>query len=128
MDAASLPDEYRIQMTTVASPLRLNPDGPTVLIGYEPDLRMFAGFDLSRHRTFTEGSPSVQIDIRTVREALQHGLAFDRKDNAEIALGIRPDQFMDYVANAAELHRFGRFPDTFNLLARASLLGRNFRP
>ena len=118
----SLPNEYRIQMTTVTSPLPLNPDGPTGLIGYEPDLRMFAGFDLSRHCTFTTGSPSVQIDIRTVREALQHGLAFDRKSNDEIAVAIRPDQFMDYIANAAELHRFGRFPDTFNLLTRASSL------
>ena len=84
---------------------------------------MFAGFGSSReHRTFTTGSPSVQIDIRTVRDALQHGLAFDRKSNEEIAVAIRPDQFMDYVANAAGLHRFGRFPDTFNLLTRASSL------
>jgi putative restriction endonuclease len=57
-----------------------------------------------------------------VRDALQHGLAFDRKTNEEIAVGIRPDLFMDYIANAAELHRFGRFPDTFNLLTRASSL------
>ena len=61
----SLPDEYRIQMTTVESPLHLNPGGPTVLVGYEPNLGLFAGFDLARHRTFTEGSSSVQIDIRT---------------------------------------------------------------
>src|SRR4051812_1234732 len=46
----SLPDEYRIQMTTVQSPLPLNPSGPTVLIGYEPDSGMFAGFDLAHHR------------------------------------------------------------------------------
>src|SRR5580658_1539838 len=58
----SLPDEYRIQMTTVASPLAMNPNGPTILIGYEPDSGMFAGFDLRRHATFTTGSPSVQID------------------------------------------------------------------
>src|SRR3989344_3308450 len=47
-----LPNEYRIQMTSVASPLVLNPSGPTILIGYEPSLNMFAGFDLRRHRTF----------------------------------------------------------------------------
>ena len=50
---------------------------------------------------------------------MQHGLAFDRKNNEEIAVGIRADQFMDYVTNAPELHRFGKFPDTFNLLTRA---------
>ena len=56
------------------------------------------------------------------RGAFQHGFAFDRKDNEEIAVGIRADQFMDYVANAAALHRFGRFADTFELLTRASSL------
>jgi putative restriction endonuclease len=118
----SLPDEYRIQMTTVASPLALNPAGPTALLGYEPDLRLFAGFDLARHRQFTSGSPSVQININAVRQALQLGLSFDRKSNDEIAIGIRPDHFVDYINNAEALHRYGRFADTFNLLNRAAAL------
>jgi hypothetical protein len=49
----SLPDEFRIQMTSVSSPLAPNPGGQTVLIGYHQDLNMFAGFDLAKHRTFT---------------------------------------------------------------------------
>jgi putative restriction endonuclease len=116
----SLPDEYRIQMTTVSSPLAVNPRGPTVLIGYEPDLHLFAGFDLERHHTFTTGSPSVQIDIRTVRASLQDGLAFDRKSNQEIAVGIRPDQFVTYALNVSALHRLGRHAPTLALLNRAS--------
>ena len=103
----SLPDEYRIQMTTVRSPLVENPNGPTILIGYEPDLGAFAGFDLIRHRVFTTGSPSIQIDRNSVRNALQYGLTFDRKSNDEIAIGIRPDEFMDYALNAEYLHRYG---------------------
>lgn len=118
----SLPHEYRIQMTTVRSPLGLNPSGPTILIGYEPDLGLFAGFDLSHHRTFTTGSPSVQIDIRVVRQSLALGMTFDRKTNDEIAIGFRPDHFVAYVANVVELHRLGRFPDTFRLLQRAASL------
>src|ERR1043166_8087137 len=55
----SLVHEYRIQMTSVSAPLALNPDGPTLLIGYEPDSKMFGGFDVERHRKFTKGSPSV---------------------------------------------------------------------
>lgn len=116
----SLPDEYRIQMTTVSSPLPLNPNGPTVLLGYEPDLRLFAGFDLERHHTFTTGSPSVQINIQTVRSALQDGLTFDRKSNQEIAIGIRPDQLVNYALNANKLHTLGRQASTFRLLSRAS--------
>src|ERR1035437_97463 len=84
------PHEYRIQKTTVSSPLPMNPDGPTALLGYEPNLKMFAGFDVERHRTFTPGSATTQLDIRTVQAALHDGLAFDRKDNDEIAVGVRP--------------------------------------
>ena len=75
----SLPDEYRIQMTSVSSPLSKNPSGLTVLIGYHPDLKMFAGFDLEKHSTFTTGSPSVQIGIAAIHDALQNGLSFATK-------------------------------------------------
>lgn len=117
-----LAHEYRIQMTSAVSPLALNPKGPTVLVGYEPNLGMFAGFDLNWHRTFTTGSPSVQIDIRMVQQALQDGFAFDRKDNAELAIGVRPDLFLDYILNADNLHKYGQEARTFNVLAKASSL------
>lgn len=117
-----LPNEYRIQMTTVTSPLRLNLEGPTVLIGYEPTLNMFAGFDLRRHHIFTMGSPSVQIDIRTLHRAQQDGLAFDKKGNGEIAVGIRPDQLVPYILNSNILHGTGVTRDTFTLLESAASL------
>ncbi|MCG3181572.1 MAG: hypothetical protein BIFFINMI_03970 [Phycisphaerae bacterium] len=104
----SLPNEYRIQMTGVAPPLRANPDGMTLLLGFEPSLEVFAGFDMHRHRIFTAGSPSVQIDIRSVRQAISDGLAVDRKENAELAFGIRPDMLLVYSHTANELHRYGR--------------------
>jgi putative restriction endonuclease len=117
-----LPHEYRIQLTSFQSPLPLNPDGPTVLVGYEPNLRLFAGFDVERHRGFSEGSSSVQFDIRTMRQALQDGLVFDRKTNQEIAVGVRPDQFVGYCLNAKDLHRYGAQAATSDLLVRASSL------
>lgn len=117
-----LPNEFRVQMTSVNSPLPINRDGPTVLLGYEPNLGMFAGFDVERHKTFTAGSPSVQIDITTLHEALQHGLAFHRKDNNEIAVGVRPDQLMNYVENSAQLHRLGKSQPILRLLRSASEL------
>ncbi len=84
------------------------------------DLQLFAGFDTTRHGNFTAGSPSVQIDIRTVRAAFQDGLSFERKDNGEIAVGIRPDQLVNYALNASELHCQGRHASTFRLISRAS--------
>jgi putative restriction endonuclease len=117
-----LPDEYRIQITSVQSPLHLSTEGSTILIGYEPNLKMFAGFDLNRHKTFTTGSPSVQIDIRSVRKAIDDGIAFDRKSNDEIAVGVRPDQLLNYAYNAEHLHKYGKEPNTLRLLSKASSL------
>ncbi|HOE19290.1 MAG TPA: HNH endonuclease [Syntrophorhabdaceae bacterium] len=115
---STLPNEYRIQMTSVQSPLPLNPDGYTVLLGYYPDLEVFAGFDIQRHQNFTAGSPSVQISIDTIQNALQDGLAFATKDNEEIAIGIRPDLFLHYVLNAPMLHQSSD-SEIVSLLSRA---------
>lgn len=116
----SLPREYRIQMTSVSSPLRLNPNGYTALLGYFPDRDMFAGFDIQGHRTFTTGSPSVQIDISAIHTALQDGLAFHEKENREIAVAFRPDQFLNYIRNANILHELGTDTPTLNLVVKAA--------
>jgi putative restriction endonuclease len=115
-------DEYRIQLTTVTPPLPLNPDGPTILIGFEPGLRCFAGFDLRRHQTFTPGSPSIQININALRMAIQDGFAFVRKGNEEIAVAFRPDHILSYTLNADKLHELGADARTNELLARATKL------
>ena len=118
----SLPNEYRIQMTSVESPLEMNPEGITILMGYHSDLDMFAGFDLRKHRTFTAGSPSVQIDINALHDALQNGLSFITKDNDEIAIGVRPDQFLAYCINAEPLHIFGAEQKMTQILSKAASL------
>jgi len=116
----TLPDEYRIQMTSVSSPLEKNPDpdGLTVLMGYYPDLKMFAGFDLAKHSTFTTGSPSVQISLSTIHLALQNGLSFLTKSNDEIAIGVRSDQFLDYCLNAESLHSHSASSNFTELLTK----------
>ena len=116
---ASLPNEYRVQMTGVRSPLPLNPSGPTLIMGYEPVLGVLAGFDTSMHYEFTPGSPSVQIHVEALRQALTDGLAFNRKHNGEIAAGIRPDHLMTYVFSADRIHRYGRIATDYGLLAKA---------
>ena len=118
----SLPNEYRIQMTTVRSPLPFSQGDLTVLLGYEPNLNLFAGFDLTRHRTFTAGSPSVQIDIENLKQAEVEGLSFHQKSNNEIAVGIRPDQFVSYALNAEAFHRYGKEKPMLSLLHKATAL------
>jgi putative restriction endonuclease len=113
-------DEYRIQLTGVVPPLPLNPDGPTVLVGYEPNLRCFAGFDLQKHVTFSRKSPSIQININVLRGALRDGFAFARKGNDEIAVAFRPDQILSYCVNVDDLHTLGADVVTSDLLAKAT--------
>ncbi|MCY4361073.1 MAG: HNH endonuclease signature motif containing protein [Gammaproteobacteria bacterium] len=117
--AARPQDEYRIQLTSVVSPLRENPDGPTLLLGYEPESQCFAGFDLNKHLTFSTQSPSIQININTLREADKNGLAFSRKGNDEIAVGFRADNILLYSLNSKNLHESGADAAISELLSKA---------
>ena len=116
--AARPRDEYRIQLTSVASPLPKNPDGPTLLLGYEPETQCFAGFDLRKHLTFSTQSPSIQININTLREADRNGIAFSRKGNDEIAVAFRPDNILLYSLNSESLHESGADADLSELLSK----------
>ncbi len=121
--AARPKDEYRIQLTGVKPPLSSNPTGgPAILIGYEPNLQCFAGFDLSKHRRFSPNSPSIQVPITVLHQALQDGISFTRKSNEEIAIGFHPNQFLTYVLNAEILHARGADAKTVDLLMRATKL------
>jgi putative restriction endonuclease len=71
--AARPRDEYRIQLTSVAPPLPENPDGPTLLLGFDPGTKCFAGFDLRKHTNFSPKSPSIQININALRDAMRDG-------------------------------------------------------
>ncbi len=115
--------EYRIQLTGVTSPLRLNPNGPTLLLGYEAERHCFAGFDIRKHVTFTGRSPSVQIRIDVLDAAVEDGISFSaRKGNDEIAVGFRPDYFLLYALHSLLLHDQAIDPATIDLLGRAAKL------
>lgn len=100
-------EEYRIQMTSVQSPLPANPNGPTVLIGWDEERNVFAGFDFLHHQTFTQGSPSVQVPLGVLREAQQAGISFARKSNEEITYAFTPENFLAYAEGAQAYHQEG---------------------
>lgn len=113
-------NEYRIQLTSVNPPLPENPDGPTLLLGYEPNLMCFAGFDLRKHKHFSTQSPSIQINVNTLRDALRDGFAFTRKGNDEIAVGFRPDNMLSYTLSCESLHESGADAAISDILTRVS--------
>ena len=116
--AARPVDEYRIQLTSVTPPLPKNPEGPTLLLGYEPNIRCFAGFDLRKHHTFSTRSPSIQININSLRQAVRDGFAFTRKGNDEIAIAFRPDNMLSYALNSDSLHESGTDATVSEILSR----------
>ena len=120
--AARPRDEYRVQLTGVAPPLDMNPRGPTLLVGYEPNLECFAGFDLRKHQRFSVNSPSIQININALHDALRDGFSFVTKGNDEIAIGFRPDHILAYGLNAELLHSQGADARVVGLLTRAAAL------
>lgn len=120
--AARPEDEYRIQLTSVTPPLPENPNGPTLLLGYEPETGCFAGFDLSKHREFSIQSPSIQININALRNAVRDGFSFTRKGNDEIAIAFCPDNMLAYCLNSDSLHKDGANADVTKILSRVGRL------
>jgi putative restriction endonuclease len=111
-------EEYRIQMTTVTPPLATNPTGPTLLLGWFPELGVFSGFDIRRHINFSPGSNSVQISRTALEQALNFGFGFYTNQHGEIAVAFRPSEFVQYIQNRDILHDAGRDVRTVSVLNR----------
>ncbi len=115
-------EEYRIQMTTVTPPLATNPNGPTLLLGWFPELRVFAGFDVRRHINFSPGSNSVQISLTALQQALNFGFGFYTNQHGEITVAFRPSELLHYTLNKDILHHGGRDVQTMNILNRIATI------
>lgn len=101
-------EEYRIQMTTVTPPLAMNPNGPTLLLGWNAENEVFGGFDINRHReNFKPGSNSVQISLAALLAARNFGWGFYTNQYNEIAVAFKPAEFLNYTQNATALHADG---------------------
>ena len=115
----SLPNEWRIQVTGIGSSLDVDDADFTVLMGYDPELQVFAGWNTALHMAFGR-SPSLQIDRTVLLEALQHGLAFHYKDNDELSIAIRQDMLTAYVVNNVLLHANGNTAEMAAALSTAA--------
>ena len=112
--------EYRIQITGVTPPLKFEQDALTLLLGWHEDYGVFAAFDSTRHRTFSGYSPSIQVHLNAIEQASQFGFGFHRRGNDEIVVLFTPDQFMNYVINQTDFHKFGRSDQEVEVLSQAT--------
>jgi len=89
--AARPASEYRIQLTGVQPPLAIEPGVTTLLLGWSEAWSLFAAYDVSRHRTFSEASPSIQFRQDAIASAIGTGMSFHRRSNGEVVVLFRPE-------------------------------------
>jgi len=99
------PNEFRIQLHVPQFVSTLGYE--TLILGWYPKDKVFAGFDLNKHNGPLGKSPSIQVDLSALQDAAVHGLSAADKNNGEIAIAFRSDYFVTYVENLANLHNFG---------------------
>lgn len=112
-------DEWRIQVTGVTQ-LGLEPDGKTLVLGWQDQLGVFAGFDSRLHQGDLGASPSIQIRNAALDRAKVDGFAPQGKSNSELAIAFRPEFLGAYVDSLESLHDCGAFPGEIKTLSRIS--------
>jgi putative restriction endonuclease len=108
-------DEYRIQITGTDQFVK-NSDELTLILGWWPDIGVFAGFDFNKHTGKLGFSPSIQIREESLRKAHINGISPCDKGNKEIAIAFRPDFLIDYLRNLEGLHQFGESQKDLEIL------------
>ncbi len=111
-------NEYRIQVKEPE--LAQEPGYKTLILGYYEPLKVFAGFDISRHIGKPGYSASFQIRSESLEKAAITGFSPCDKGNAEIAVAFRGDFFVEYVRNLEMLHTFGESKRDFQILDEAT--------
>ncbi|MFH0808934.1 MAG: HNH endonuclease [Pseudomonadota bacterium] len=118
---ATLPYEYRIQVTGLASQQFVqDPGRETIILGWYDELGIFAAFDIRRHTAPLGDSPSIQIHRDALEEAYKFGLGFHRKENGEMAVALQPPFMGFYLDNREALHDVGMHERDLNVLRHAA--------
>ena len=100
------PHERRIQLTNVAS-LPLEPDARTLVGGWSEEVGVYAFWDARRHLRFSQQSPSLQVDLRTLDRAASDGLGTQNRPTQqgfETVVAVNPDSLLWYVRRGATVH------------------------
>ncbi|ANF54040.1 hypothetical protein DA69_04355 [Brevundimonas naejangsanensis] len=96
-------DEWRIQ-PTAAKIFAQGADYLTVILGYDEDRDVFAGFDVKAHAGPLGTSPSIQIKAKALDAAVATGLALHVKSSAELVFAIKPGFLGLYIEYLRALH------------------------
>lgn len=108
-------DEWRIQPTGISS--FANTTGTlTVILGYEPNRDLFAGFDYQAHSGALGSSSSLQIKEKALDDAIGAGMGVHKKSSAELVFAVRPELIGLYIQQLTALHAATVNPNDLKLL------------
>ena len=110
-------DEWRIQVTGV-NQLEGELGGNALILGWQDELGVFAGFDSRLHQGDLGASPSIQVRKAALDQAKVEGFAPQGKSNSELVIAFRPEFFGAYVEGLESLHACGAFPAEIKTLSR----------
>jgi len=85
----------------------LNSRRVTLLGGWNPELGVYVFWDPRRHIDFTPGSPSLQVRLGTLEDAVRSGLATEIREvehGHEVIVAITSDALAWYVQHGRLLH------------------------
>lgn len=108
-------DEWRIQATGIRKFDR-ETDGKTLILGWQDEWSVVAGFDIARHEGPVGNSPSIQLREDALHKAVVDGFAPHNKGNNELALAFRPEFLASYIDNLESLHECGQVPAEIAML------------
>jgi putative restriction endonuclease len=112
------PNELRIQITGVDR-FRIEEDAKTLLLGWDEEEQMFAGFDVRKHLISMSGrSPSLQVRRETLNEAKSKAFFPQVRDNQEIAIAFCPDFFVAYAQELQDIHQAAQQPEELKQIQR----------
>jgi putative restriction endonuclease len=104
------PNELRIQVTGVDRFI-IETGAKTLVLGFSEEDKMFAGFDVTKHRILMSGrSPSFQIRRETLQHAKTTEFYPQTRQNNEIAIAFLPEFFATYVNEIEALHGSAQHP------------------
>jgi putative restriction endonuclease len=116
------PNERRIQITKVTG-FPLEPDARTIVGGWSEESGVYAFWDARRHAHFSQKSPSLQVDLRTLERAASDGLATQSRptrQGSEMVVAVHPDSLLWYVQTGTLLHNAPEDADSVESLITAT--------
>ena len=110
-------DEWRIQVTGIDH-FEPEPDSKTLILGWQNEWGVFAGFDFAKHQDELGASPSIQLREDALHQAVIDGFAPHNKGNDELVIAFRPDFFASYVDAIESIHECGQVASEIEMLNR----------